>query len=201
MSKTGIGIFIAIVLAVVILVLTQGTTTRSDERITMVDDTLSAIVNDGSQLENDQASEQFPFKSAHSALILSYQDRSTWTQVKPHEQIEVETDSSRYIIMKGKDLTSRIKERVEVQGENLERFFSIFHSTQCGLGTISFCYNPRHLILFYDQEEVLLGAVELCLDCSNGLASEGIDFPSFCSEKSDELKSFFEEVGVTYFGE
>lgn len=58
------------------------------------------------------------------------------------------------------------------------------------------CYMPRHTIVFYNENDVILGYVELCFSCMNSRASNNF------KELEDKMlyqEKLFQEFGVTYF--
>lgn len=54
------------------------------------------------------------------------------------------------------------------------------------------CYNPRHGILFYNQENTLIGFIEICFECSQFLGAGNTPCISrFEPQNMENIKSFF----------
>lgn len=63
------------------------------------------------------------------------------------------------------------------------------------------CYDPRHLVLFCDSNDRILGYYEMCLECGGWDSSENLDYlPAFCIEKGEVFKRIFEEIGLKNTG-
>ena len=58
------------------------------------------------------------------------------------------------------------------------------------------CYMPRHTIVFYDDNDVILGYVELCFSCMNSRASDNF---IVLNNKMLYQEKLFQEFGITYF--
>jgi hypothetical protein len=55
------------------------------------------------------------------------------------------------------------------------------------------CYNPRNGILFYDEENKLIGFIEICFECSQFLAAGNTPcIARFEPRNMADLKSFFQ---------
>lgn len=59
------------------------------------------------------------------------------------------------------------------------------------------CYNPRHLVLFYDKEGKIFEYFEACLEC--GGSHSGFDHNEVCMERTGDLKKIFTKSGIKYF--
>lgn len=84
--------------------------------------------------------------------------------------------------------------------ENKEKFISLleddyFLKSQAG------CYDPRHLFVFYDNENKVTGYYEMCLECGGWDNSKNLDYlPNFCIEKGEDFKKLFVEIGLKNTG-
>lgn len=58
------------------------------------------------------------------------------------------------------------------------------------------CYDPRHVIVFYKENEEILGYVEICFSCINTKSSENL---KFLEDKMLFQCELFKEFGITYF--
>lgn len=60
------------------------------------------------------------------------------------------------------------------------------------------CYDPRHLILFYNNENKIFGYIELCFVCNESHYSPNMEILSKCALRQEKL---FKEFGITYFND
>ncbi len=61
------------------------------------------------------------------------------------------------------------------------------------------CYFPHNAILFLNEENALLGYLEICFDCHKyRSSSDHYTLGEECSSKIKLLRSLFEEAGITY---
>jgi len=65
--------------------------------------------------------------------------------------------------------------------------------------TVAFCYNPRNAILFYDENDSIIGYVELCFECfGQRKEPSSLRVGEFCDEKFNALKKIFHKNGIEY---
>lgn len=60
------------------------------------------------------------------------------------------------------------------------------------------CYEPRHIIVFYNEKDEIFGYVELCFECTGTSASNNL---KFLEDKILFQCELFKEFGITYFEE
>lgn len=60
------------------------------------------------------------------------------------------------------------------------------------------CYEPRHIIVFYNEKDEIFGYVELCFECTGTRASENL---KFLEDRMLFQQELFKEFGITYFEE
>lgn len=66
--------------------------------------------------------------------------------------------------------------------------------------TVSACYEPRHAILFYNNDGKLFAYLEICFECTEIASNIRIDaFGDFCEGKYELLENFFRQSGITFF--
>jgi hypothetical protein len=66
--------------------------------------------------------------------------------------------------------------------------------------TMADCYNPRHILLLYNQNE-LKGFYEFCTECGGGYQSKGLAIPIICTEQGDKLIKVFKQMSLKNDGE
>lgn len=52
---------------------------------------------------------------------------------------------------------------------------------------IAGCYEPRHLLVFFDKDNKALGGIEICVSCSGGWVSPGLRPIIFCPARTGVL--------------
>ena len=58
------------------------------------------------------------------------------------------------------------------------------------------CYDPRHTIVFYNENNDIIGFVELCFSCMNSKSSNNF---TGLKDKMLYQEKLFQEFGITYF--
>ena len=60
------------------------------------------------------------------------------------------------------------------------------------------CYEPRHIIVFYNEKDEIFGYVELCFECTGTSATNNL---KFLEDRIFFQCELFKEFGITYFEE
>ena len=61
------------------------------------------------------------------------------------------------------------------------------------------CYQPRNAIIFLDNNNKVLGFIEICFGCNHLRTSDKrIDIGDYCEQKYDLIKNIFRECGIRY---
>jgi hypothetical protein len=134
----------------------------------------------------------FPFNKTDSIKILSY---VSYMESKNPKMVVAEL-----VIAEGlrKIVTSEIKEQILLSESQTDSLFSIFYDSQNGrFLSKTFCWNPRHCIVFYQGKKVL-ALVEICFSCVNLNYGPNIDFGDLCEDKFIQLRTFFKQIGIQY---
>jgi hypothetical protein len=71
-----------------------------------------------------------------------------------------------------------------------EEVFKIFYNENCIIHTSAECYEPRHALVFKNNNDTL-GIIEVCLECSQIRVSEGIEQMKMCEGMVLKLDKFF----------
>lgn len=135
------------------------------------------------------------FENVAKVEILSYPTRTLWAPEdnKNLREATFVTDSvrikPRYIL-----------ERITLDDTQKEKLFSLLEKDYCsGISSTSACYEPRQLIVFYDNKNVPVGHYEICFECGNTNESDNLKkLPQFCIEKSEPMIDLFKEFGMKY---
>ena len=136
--------------------------------------------------------EIFPFSSADRVELTSYYFR------------DYRPENDNYKIIDGKLAfdESIIKERVVLSKKQQEEMFKIVNTDICPKEySVADCYMPEHRITFYDKKNNVIAYLEVCLQCVGSRISPNFTTVPLCKEKMDELKRFFQSVGIKQFSE
>lgn len=59
------------------------------------------------------------------------------------------------------------------------------------------CYDPRHMILFKDKKDKIIGYTEFCFTCLSSRSSENLSkFQKYCYS---DMNNLFKKFGIKYF--
>lgn len=133
------------------------------------------------------------FEKTKRIEILAYIDRNQWD----------EEDNPNYLklnyIQKGKlEINKKyLKNRISLNEEQIKTLEDKLSNCETESWAAA-CYDPRHAILFYDQNDKIFGYIEICFGCNSSKSSE--NFKDF-SECAKGLENTFKDFGITYFDE
>ena len=140
------------------------------------------------------------FLEADKVEVWSYQNRENW-----HREIDVEREGMKQLeIVKGQLNIDKnfIKERIVLTVKQIKDLESVLYDDKvCEYVSIAACYQPRHLIVFYDSEEKVLNALEICLSCIRIEPINNFNYPDLCEQKMDKLEKLFKSFGINYYNE
>ncbi|WP_269235260.1 hypothetical protein [Flavobacterium flavigenum] len=140
---------------------------------------------------------EFPIKNYSKIELISYYNRNYWdTKFKGEFPIH------KVLVAKYK-LTfdsTMIQERVVLNKIQEKELLNLMISDSCSLDQIeSACYNPRHMILFRDNKNRIIGYNEFCLECSSSRNSDNLkDFQRYCYY---DMSNLFKKFGISLFVE
>lgn len=91
-----------------------------------------------------------------------------------------------------------IKENIKLNNKQKLELFNLITKDSCkSEQNPSECYNPRHAIFFKDNENKVLGSIEICFDCDEFNHSESLgNAKCYCY---DDMRMFLYNVGIRYF--
>jgi hypothetical protein len=118
-------------------------------------------------------------------------NRSAYTEL---QRVSIEIKDNKHII-------PAIQDSIILNTSQKEQLFKILHLYQVVRGNTSStynCYQPHHLILFYQNRQIV-AFLEVCFLCYGNRASEEIlENLFYCSKKYDLLKDFFKKIGIKH---
>lgn len=142
--------------------------------------------------EKEEAFELFA-KDVTKVKIWSYPARGLWDVEDGKERQGIKILNNKIQLD-----TTKIIDNVELNGNQKENLFELLNEDVCFFGgTHAACYIPRHLILFYDKNEKLIGFYEFCIECGGSVESERLkNIPAFCIEKGTEMEQLLKSFGL-----
>ena len=132
------------------------------------------------------------FKNVSKIEIYAFTDRNFWDEID-----NPNTDSFPYI--KGNEVKIKdkyLKNKVTLTDIQILMLQNGFKEGYYEVAAA--CYDPRHAIIFYDKNNVIIGNIEICFDCNNVSSSKNLY--SIGKTASNQL-DLFKKFGITYFGE
>ena len=140
----------------------------------------------------------FPIKNFSKIELVSYYNRVLWDTIK----YKGEQPSYKFLVDSYK-LTfdsTMIQERVVLNKSQKKELLNLLISDTCVPQEMQAgCYNPRHMILFRDDKNRIIGYNEFCIDCVGSRYSNNLNgFQKYCYTDMAEL---FRKCGIKLFVE
>ncbi|MFD1605999.1 hypothetical protein ACFSJW_05290 [Flavobacterium artemisiae] len=141
---------------------------------------------------------EFPLKELSKVEILSYEDRMRWDR----KITEKDNKYNKELVVDYKlnfDST-KVKERALLNSALKTELIQLMSQDSCKVENLPRdCYMPRHMILFRDQKNRIIGYKELCLSCKGFRESKNLEkYNGFCYSQMEEL---FKKAGIKYLDE
>jgi len=133
------------------------------------------------------------FEKVKRVEILAYIDRNQWDKEDNPDYFKIDYIKNNQLKINEKYLKNRITLN-ENQIIILKKKFLKCEKENWAAA----CYDPRHAILFYDENDKIFGYIEVCFDCNGWQSSQNLAVFSECALGLEET---FKEFGITYFGE
>jgi|GEM_PF-722119 len=123
-----------------------------------------------------------PFANASRVELLRYNDRMAWWP-KMGEGDQPLLEEGKLNIPRD-SILARMELNSLVQTEWKQ---ALYDGEICDENLVSYCYQPRHMLVFYEADDRVLGYIEICFSCENGEVSDGLRPVSFCAERMELL--------------
>jgi hypothetical protein len=139
----------------------------------------------------------FPVKNFSKIELVSYYNRIYWdTKFKGEFPIHK-------VLVEDYKLTfdsTMIQERVVLNKVQEKELLNLMVSDSCSIDQVAAaCYNPRHMILFRDNKNRIIGYNEFCLECGSSRNSDNLeDFQQYCYY---DMSNLFKKFGIKLFVE
>lgn len=137
----------------------------------------------------------FPIKNFSKIELLSYYNRMKWDNEYQGKRAFNKILVDNYKLTFD---TTMIRERVVLNKDQERELLNLMALEYCHTGeTPADCYNPRHMILFRDDKNRIIGYNEFCFSCLSGRNSGNLDaFQKFCYS---DMEIFFKKSGLRFF--
>jgi hypothetical protein len=134
------------------------------------------------------------FEETKKVEILAYLDRNQWGK----EDNKKYYSPVNYIRDKKIDIKEEyLKNRITLNSTQINKLKDGLINCEVENWEAA-CYDPRHAIIFYNNENEVFGYIELCFDCNGSYYSPNMEILSKCALRQEKL---FKEFGITYFNE
>ncbi len=151
------------------------------------------------QKQSIKMEETFPFSKSEKIEIISYPCRIYWDTIQNNNVRDI---LDPVVDKKLAVNTSGIKDRVTLNDDTKNKLFNYLFVDNCpDDSSVAGCFNPRHCVLFYNEQEEIIAYFEVCLDCGTYETSEGMKINDICLERVSALYKIFKQAGIKYFDE
>ncbi len=90
---------------------------------------------------------------------------------------------------------TRLSEKVELDKDDYDLLFGIIYKSE-KVNYLDACYNPRHGILIYNEDNEQIEFIEICFECDRSISTSGIpDFGLMSHKSYKALHDLFEKYG------
>lgn len=147
------------------------------------------ILNSCKQME-DNSVELF-FKDITNVEIYAYNNRTHW-------KIEDNVDFRSFKNFKNNQVFIKdiyIKNKISLSTEQIKELKNSFKK-EYNDDSVSACYNPRHLLVFYNGKNNIKGYIEVCFECTNLDASKNT---RKFAKNIFLMKDLIKKLGISYF--
>ncbi|MFD1772094.1 hypothetical protein [Sphingobacterium suaedae] len=131
-----------------------------------------------------------PFKVAQRVELVFYtSNRMSWKNSAGKNLEELLTDGRLNIP------TDSIAGRVELDSAQCADWqHTLYQSQLCDELLVAGCYEPRHLLVFYDDSNSSVGFIEICVSCAGAWVSQGLRSFVVCPERMSVLEGMVGQI-------
>jgi hypothetical protein len=130
------------------------------------------------------------FSNVSKIEIFAYLDRNKWDKSDNPDYRNPDYIKNNKIEIKDKYLRNRIV----LSNSQIKELQAGFKKGYYDYSAA--CYDPRHAIIFYDKNDVIIGNIEICFECNNVSSSKNLY--SIGRSASNQM-DLFKKFGITYF--
>lgn len=138
--------------------------------------------------KNDENQIDSIFFQTKKIEIYAYLDQSKWDKKDKYEYLNNDSIVNIPSIY--------LRNKIEINKKQISKLKKGLIKSPNKIEERADCYMPRHVIVFFDEEDNTLGFVELCFSCMNSRASNNF------KELEDKMlyqEKLFQDFGITYF--
>jgi hypothetical protein len=159
----------------------------AQEKVTLYKGKKSRIVP---IIEQKDSSGIDPFLVATKVELLFYtSNRMSWKGKAGKGLEEIETNGN--LNIPADSVAGRIQ-LDSTQSSNWQ--FTLYQSQLCEQLMVAGCYEPRHLLVFYGEDNKIFGTIEICVSCSGAWISKGLRSFIVCPERMSTLESMVAQI-------
>lgn len=131
-----------------------------------------------------------PFKMAERVELLFYtSNRMLWQNSVKGNLDELLTDGHLNLP------TDRIAGRVQLDSAQCADWqYTLYQSQLCEELMVAGCYEPRHLLVFYNKDKYAFAHIEICVSCAGAWISNGVRSFVVCPERMAALGSMVTQI-------
>lgn len=139
----------------------------------------------------------FPYNKAKSIKLVSFKFHYPEPEAVDHEALEYQPQIPK---TNGTIDLTKMFEVKTLDNKIEEKLLSILMNKDTeDTNEISFCYEPRNGIVFFDEADNVIGYIEICFECLQyKVEPTTITVTTLYPMEFDALRSIFKEVGITY---
>ena len=131
-----------------------------------------------------------PFEVAEHVELLFYtSNRLSWQNSTKRNLDELFTD--RHLNIPLDSIACRI---ALDSAQRADWKYTLYQSQLCEEIMIAGCYEPRHLLVFYGDNNQSIGCMEICVSCAGAWVSEGLRTFVVCPERIAVLGSMIHQI-------
>ena len=133
------------------------------------------------------------FKNVSKIEIYSYLDRNKWDNNDNKDFRHFTSFKDGKINIKNE----YIKEKIYLDQNQILKVKEVFKAGSFNDDDLTaMCYDPRHLLVFYNSKNEIIAYIEICFDCFNFDSSKNVEM---FAEFAFNLLPYLKEFGIKYY--
>ncbi len=140
--------------------------------------------------KNDKIEIKSLFNQTKKIEIYAYLDQNRWEKKDRNEYLKANTIN---------DIPSKyLRNKIVLNHNQIKKLEKELIKSKQKIEDRADCFDPRHTIVFYNENENILGDIELCFQCSRASSSKKL---KTLEDKMLFQRKLFQEFGISYFEE
>jgi hypothetical protein len=140
--------------------------------------------------KNDKIEVKSIFNQTKKIEIYAYLDKNRWEKKDRNEYLKannINVIPSKYL-----------RNKIVLNHNQIKKLEKELIKSKQKIEDRADCFDPRHTIVFYNENEDILGDIELCFQCSRANSSKKL---KILGDKMLFQRKLFQEFGINYFEE